>query len=61
MNGKLDQAGEVFQFQLFFEVFTVGADSLDTEVESLGDLFGGIALADQAQHFEFTVRKDIQG
>jgi hypothetical protein len=36
--GKLDQVGEVFELQFFFEVFTVGANGFDTEMETVGNL-----------------------
>ena len=58
--GKFNQAGKMFELQFFFEVFAVGADGLDTEMETIGNFLGGKSLANESQDFQLAVGEDVQ-
>jgi hypothetical protein len=45
-----DQMGDVFGVEVLFEVLDVQADGAGVQAEADGDLFGGAALGEQAEH-----------
>ena len=56
----LDELGGVFQPELVFDVFPIGFDSLDAEMELGRDLAAAQAGAQHVENLEFAVRERFQ-
>ena len=61
LNCVLNQLGCVSEVELFLNVRAMRFDRLNAEMELFGNLAGAVALADEAEHFEFAIAQILNG
>lgn len=61
MNRVLHQFGRILQIQLLLDVRPVGLDRFHAQVQFLGDLPGGEALANEGEYLKLAVAQVFEG
>src|ERR1043165_8209090 len=54
-----DETGGFMDAEFFHDARSIRFGGFDTELESAGDLFGGVSLGDELQHFALARRQRI--
>src|ERR1044071_611356 len=59
VDGELDQLRRRAQVELLLDPLAMGLDGLHREIQSLRDLSGGLAAADEVQHLQLSIAQTL--